>query len=154
MMRLFDSFHTFKYADERQCGRIVIKQLNGGQVDMHVIILILLIIGIIALIASFFVGRSSKGLEEEIEQVSISLHQEVSNIKRRLKAVEEELMVGIVPPVQRSTTAPKKPVHQIIVSQILALHSQGFSLAEIAKRASLSTDEVADVLRSKGVNRV
>lgn len=127
--------------------------MNGGQVDMEVIILILLIIGIIALIASFFIGHSSRGLEEELEQMSMSLHQETSHLKRRLKAVEEELMISVAPPIHHATTVQKKPVHQIIVSQILALHSQGFSLPEIAKRASLSPDEVAEVLRSKGVLR-
>ncbi|WP_153732954.1 hypothetical protein [Sporosarcina obsidiansis] len=112
--------------------------------------LILLIIGVLAVLASFFVGNHSRTFEDELEKVSVSLHQETSNLKKRVRVLEEELMV--TPPIQESfATAPKKTVHAIIVNQITSLHSQGYTIHEIAQRASMSEDEVAAVLRSKGV---
>ena len=116
--------------------------------------IILLIIGLISTLASFFVGSSSSKHAEEIEKVSISLHQETHNLKKRLKVVEEELMIGVghlSTPPPKNKKAMAKPVHNIIVNQILSLHEQGYSIADIAKRSSLSTNEVLAVLRSKGV---
>ncbi|WP_301107395.1 hypothetical protein [Sporosarcina sp.] len=114
------------------------------------IAIILLIVGIVALIASFFVGSNSRAFEDELEKVSVSLHQETSNLKKRVRVLEEELMVG-TPIPNNYTTVPKKPVHAIIVNQITSLHSQGYTIPEISQRASMPEDEVAAVLRSKGV---
>ena len=58
--------------------------------------IILLIIGLLCVIASFFI-RNSSNYDDELEKVSISLHQETNSLKKRLKAVEEELMFGIAP---------------------------------------------------------
>ena len=53
-------------------------------------------------------------------------------------------MIGVGPMTYRSakTQTTAKPVHEIIVNQILSLHSQGYSIDEIAKRSSLSNEEV------------
>ncbi|WP_432355246.1 hypothetical protein [Sporosarcina sp. A2] len=113
---------------------------------------ILFVIGIVALILSIFVGAKQKSTDE-VEQISISLHQETNHLKKRLKALEEELMIQPVPvgqPIHSRETV--KPVHTIIVSQIVALHGQGYSIEEISKRSSLPTDQVRTVLRSKGVH--
>lgn len=114
--------------------------------------LILIIIGLIAVFTSFFIGNSKDKYADELEKVSISLHQETSGLKKRLKAVEEELMIGVGP---ITSNLPKKqqakPIHEIIVNQILSLHSQGFSINDIAKRSSLTKEDVLSVLRSKGV---
>ena len=59
--------------------------------------IILLIIGLISIIASFFIGNSSSKYADELEKVSISLHQETNGLKKRLKAVEEELMISVGP---------------------------------------------------------
>jgi hypothetical protein len=110
--------------------------------------IILLIIGLLCVITSFFV-RNSSNYDDELEKVSISLHQETNSLKKRLKAVEEELIFGIAPmPVNAKST---KPIHEIIVNQILSLHAQGYSIREIAKRASLTEAEVSTVLQSRGV---
>jgi len=112
--------------------------------------LILLSIGIICIILSFFIGNSTRKNEEEIENISISLHQETNQLKKRLKAIEEELMIS-VGPVATEQRRKAKPVHEIIINQILSLKAQGYSIPEIAKRSSLSNEEVVDVLKSRGV---
>lgn len=111
----------------------------------------LMMIGIAALVISIFVG-SKQNDANEIEQVSISLHQETNHLKKRLKALEEEMMLEPAP-LNSSTRigAKAKPVHSIIISQITALHGQGYTVEEISTRSSLPTDQVRSVLRSKGV---
>ncbi|MEK5038849.1 helix-turn-helix domain-containing protein [Sporosarcina sp. FSL K6-3457] len=118
--------------------------------------IILLIIGLISIIASFFFGNFSNKYADELEKVSISLHEETSGLKKRIRAVEEELMIGAPPmPLGKKrkiiAKTKAKPVHNIIINQILSLHSQGYSINEIAKRSSLSNEEVITVLQSKGV---
>ncbi len=114
--------------------------------------LILIIIGLIAVILSFFIGNSTRTHSDELEKISISLHQETNGLKKRLKAVEEELMIGVGPMHKAGQPLKKeKPVHEIIINQILSLNSQGFSVEDIAKRSSLTKAEVNAVLRSKGV---
>lgn len=114
--------------------------------------MILIIIGLIAVIVSFFIGKSNHAYADELEKVSISLHQETSGLKKRLRVVEEELMIGMNP-VKANTQQIKKekPIHEIIINQVLSLNSQGFSIDDIAKRASLTTEEVISVLQSRGV---
>ncbi|MCG3089071.1 hypothetical protein [Sporosarcina cyprini] len=122
---------------------------------MDNLILLLLIVGIICVLLSFFFGRSSQRHAEDIENISISLHQETNQLKKRLKAVEEEMMIGgvthVTPGIGPKTKTSSKPVHEIIVNQILSLHSQGYSIADISKRSSLTTEEVVEVLRMRGV---
>ncbi|MCG7345132.1 hypothetical protein MHZ92_13380 [Sporosarcina sp. ACRSL] len=112
--------------------------------------IILLSIGLICIILSFFIGNTSRKSEEEIENISISLHQETNQLKKRLKAVEEELMIS-AGPVTNGHRRNSKPVHEIIINQILSLQAQGYSIPEIAKRSSLSNEEVMNVLKSRGV---
>ncbi|BAQ11373.1 hypothetical protein OXB_2902 [Bacillus sp. OxB-1] len=119
--------------------------------------LLLLGIGLILVIASFFVRGSNGRYADELEKISISLHQETNHLKKRLKTVEEELMIGIggspnlpVNSTHVKKTAPK-PIHEIIVNQILSLHAQGYTIGEIAIRSSLSNEDVIHVLSSRGM---
>ncbi len=114
--------------------------------------IILLIIGLISVLASFFIGNSSTKQADELEKVSISLHEETNSLKKRLKVVEEELMIGVgsISSGSKGTTKAK-PIHEIIINQILSLHAQGYSVGDIAKRSSLSNADVIAVLQSKGV---
>lgn len=114
--------------------------------------LLLIVLGIIISIASFFIGQKSKVDSEELEEISISLHQETNSLKKRIKALEEELMMSMEP-IDTSLNNPSQaePIHEIIINQILSLNSQGFSIDDIAKRASLSNEEVLRVLQTRGV---
>ena len=107
--------------------------------------LIIMIIGIIAIIISFFVKDSVKKLEKEVEELSFTMYQETSTLKRRLKTVEEELLIE-----GTKVSAPKKVakpvIHEIIKNQVMELHRQGYSLLEISKRSSLTIEEVKMVI--------
>ncbi|GKV68080.1 hypothetical protein NCCP2716_05780 [Sporosarcina sp. NCCP-2716] len=113
--------------------------------------IVLMGIGTAALLLSIFLSARPAG-SDDAEQMSISLYQETSQLKKRVKALEEELMMetGSLPTLPAGQPQDK-PVHSIIVSQITALHGQGFSVDEIAARSTLPPAQVLSVLRSKGV---
>lgn len=112
--------------------------------------LLLIVIGLIVVVASFFTGKSNRISPDELEKISMSLHQETNGLKKRIRAVEEELMIGMTPMHKQGSLVKEKPIHEIIINQILSLNSQGFSIEDIAKRASLSKEEVLSVLQSRG----
>ena len=142
--------------------------------------ILLMSIGIILIILSFFFKNSSKKIEKDVEELSISIFQETNNLKRRLKIVEEELLLepefqvkstsapsqkGQNPKVQQvmqavqqaaqvskiaQTTTQVKPIHQIIVSQVLELNKQGLSVADISIRSNLTEEQVRQVIANGG----
>ena len=115
--------------------------------------IMLIIIGIVIVIISFFIEHKARSYADDLEKMSISLQQETNGLKMRLKAVEEELLIGIGLVSSSKQPIPKnKPVHEILVNRLFSLHTQGLSVEAIAKRSSLTTTEVTAVLRSKGVN--
>ena len=133
---------------------------------------IIMIVGICVLILSFFVKDRTKKIEKDVEDLSINIYQETNAIKRRLKLVEEELLLD-VPPVAMSALSPVKktkvpmdpasatqpinkqstvkPVHSILVSQVLELGKQGMSVPEIQKRSALSMEQIVHILKNGGM---
>ena len=134
---------------------------------------IIMIIGICFLILSFFVKDSTKKIEKDVEELSINIYQETNALKRRLKLVEEELLLdgpsgsmnaipqqkkSSTPIVQTQSVPPSlnnqsnvKPVHSILVSQVLELGKQGMSVPEIQKRSTLSAEQIVHILKNGGI---
>lgn len=48
------------------------------------------------------------------------------------------------------TTTQVKPIHQIIVSQVLELNKQGLSVADISIRSNLTEKQVRQVIANGG----
>lgn len=136
-------------------------------------------VGIVLIIVSFLVKSSTKKIEQDVEELSISIFQETNNLKRRLKIVEEELLLEpefqvktpsainnpisnqkvqqVMQAVQQAAQVSKngqaaktKPIHQIIVSQVLELNKQGMSVADISIRSNLSEEQVRQVIANGG----
>ena len=108
--------------------------------------IIIMIVGIVLIAISFFFKDSSKKVESELEELSFTVYQETSTIKRRLKVIEEELLIESTKATTPSIKQTKPPIHDIIKNQVLELHKQGFSLNEISVRSSLTIDEVKYVI--------
>lgn len=107
---------------------------------------IIMIIGIVLIVFSFFFKDSSKKVEAELEDLSLTVYQETSALKRRLKVVEEELLIE---PTKVPLTVKKQArpiIHDIIKNQVLELHKQGYSLSEISARSSLTIDDIKYVI--------
>lgn len=107
---------------------------------------IIMIIGILLIVLSFLLKDSSKKVEAEVEELSFSLYQETSALKRRLKVIEEELLIESTKITSPKKNTKKPFVHEIIKNQVLELYKQGYSLKEISSRSSLTVEEVQLVI--------
>ena len=137
---------------------------------------IIMIVGILCIIVSFFLKDTTKRVEQDVEELSINIYQETNNIKRRLKIVEEELLLepnfqvkvpkkgnastqpatqGYVAPqtspIHMSTQASKsKPINSILMSQVLELNKQGLAIPEISKLSTLPEEQVIEIIAKGG----
>ena len=100
--------------------------------------IILLIIGLLWRCSFIFHKKFFAITDDELEKVSISLHEETNSLKKRLIGGRRGIDVRYCLRRTSQQLQSTKPVHEIIVNQILSLHAQGYSIREIAKRASLS----------------
>ncbi len=144
------------------------------------ITLIVMAVGIVLIIISFFLKDPSKQIEKDLEDLSIGIYQETNGIKRRLKIVEEELLlepnfkvhpqksavkktasdmfqqgspqVGASPskPLQQNGSNAK-PIHSILVSQVIELDKQGLSIEEISKLSTLTPEQIRSILSNGGM---
>lgn len=111
---------------------------------MGYVLLSLLVLSTLLLILSFFVKDPVKELKNEVDQLSLNQIQELYQMKRKIKILEEELLV---PDSDFSTTASqKKEVHAILKNQVWSLSQQGLSLEQIAKQSSLPVEDVELIL--------
>ncbi|HET7579800.1 MAG TPA: hypothetical protein VFK33_11000 [Bacillales bacterium] len=59
----------------------------------EIVILILLVAGAIVFIASFFKKDRIEGVENQMENLSITLMQELYKVKKKQNELEEEVMI-------------------------------------------------------------
>lgn len=124
--------------------------------------LLLMAVGLVIIILSFFLKDPSKKVAKDVENLSMSIYQETNQLNKRIKALEEEMMVdtavafkkGMTPSVTaaKKAYAPQatKHINPIILSQVLALNKQGLSITEIGTRSNLSEAEVIAVITEHG----
>jgi hypothetical protein len=84
---------------------------------------------VLLLLISFFQKDRVKEVEEQVEQLTLSTMQQLYEIKKRVKAVEEELLVGIEPFSNEE--------------QIWRLYKQGWTKEQIAHKVHMPIDEVS-----------
>lgn len=119
---------------------------------------ILMALGLIAIVCSFFLKDGNKQAEKQLDDLSISVFQETNALKKRLKIVEEELFLEpqfqvkkpSITPTPTIPKAPAKPIHDILKSQVIALNKQGLSISEISARSTLTEEQVRFVLATGG----
>lgn len=118
---------------------------------------ILMGVGIFLIILSFIIKDRTKKIEQDVEELSINLYQEMNSLKRRLKMVEEELMFEStvqykaktpISPTQTDIGSTKagKPIHSILISQVIELNKQGLSIEEISQRSTLTSEQIHSIL--------
>ncbi|GGG17931.1 hypothetical protein GCM10007425_10430 [Lysinibacillus alkalisoli] len=122
--------------------------------------IILMVAGCILMAVSFFFSTGNKKLSKEMEDLSITVFQETNALKKRLRIVEEELLLEpqfqVKKPQQKSssfampTTYTEKPIHDILKSQVMALQKQGLSIHEISVRSTLTEEQVKSVIANGG----
>ena len=114
---------------------------------MGYIIISLVALAAILFLLSFFLKDPYKELREELDQLTIQQIQDLYQIKKKLKVLEEELLVNdSMLDKQSSFNTGKKQIHDIIKNQVWSLAQQGMDLNQIAKQSSLSTHEVQEII--------
>lgn len=110
--------------------------------------LIVMVIGLAIIILSFFIKDSSKKTEKDLEELSISIYQETNNIKRRLKMVEEELLLEPNFKVQ-SPKAQVKPSPMATFQQVAEQVKAAQAMSQPLPQATTSTKPVNGILVSQ-----
>ncbi|MBS4191297.1 hypothetical protein KHA94_13995 [Bacillus sp. FJAT-49705] len=122
---------------------------------MEFVMISLLAFAIILLIFSAFMRDPYKSIREEIDQLTMQQIQDMYVIKKKLKVLEEELLVNDVDfqpalSVQQSPSPKqKKDIHEIIKNQVWSLAQQGLTVDQIAKQSTLMPSEVESILVEK-----
>ncbi|MDX8364229.1 hypothetical protein [Cytobacillus sp. IB215665] len=117
---------------------------------MEYAIVILFAIAIILLIVSFVSKDKVSDLEKQIEQLSLSVMQDNYQVKKKLKILEEELLVNdsVLPNniFQQDENLRPKATHDAKHEQIQSLLNLGQTVEEIAKETSLTIEEVGIIV--------
>ncbi|MGE7647119.1 hypothetical protein ACQKM1_04895 [Peribacillus frigoritolerans] len=121
---------------------------------METLIVLLFSLAIVLLIISFFGKDKVAKLEEDLEQMTLTYMQDIYQIKKKVKILEEEFVIqdDPVPSVKdQSTVIPNdiEPIHEILKSQVLSLYSQGLTLDQIARQSSLTKEQTISVIEQQ-----
>ncbi|MEJ9210036.1 helix-turn-helix domain-containing protein [Bacillus smithii] len=111
---------------------------------MYGFILGLLAASLLLFILSFFMKSRFKTMEQQLEEISLQFLQENYQVKKKLKVLEEELLMGDPYSEEKNT---HQKVNEIIRNQVISLYFQGKSMDQIAKQSSLSLSQVKQILK-------
>jgi predicted PurR-regulated permease PerM len=121
---------------------------------METLIVLLFSLAIVLLIISFFGKDKIAKLEEDLEQMTLTYMQDIYQLKKKVKILEEEFVIqdDPVPSVKDQSTVTSndiEPIHEILKSQVLSLYSQGLTLDQIARQSSLTKEQTLSVIEQQ-----
>ncbi|MCJ7843415.1 hypothetical protein MUB24_21570 [Lederbergia sp. NSJ-179] len=114
---------------------------------MNILVIILLSLAILLFLVSLFQPDKTKALEKEMEQLSMKMLQENYLLKKRVKVLEEELLITDLQgplPKQNQVNRP----NEILKNQVIALYHQGLNLGQISKQSSLPMNKVQQIIKT------
>jgi DNA-directed RNA polymerase specialized sigma24 family protein len=131
--------------------------MKWGDIMEHLIeytMIALVFLSLLLLILSFFAKDKIKGLEEQIDQLTMSFVQETYQLKKKLKILEEELLMSDEDIMEIVRKKALNDSTQLEREQVLSLYKRGFSYEQIAKETSMTTEEVRMMLQQylRGMN--
>jgi peptidoglycan hydrolase CwlO-like protein len=121
---------------------------------METLIVLLFSLAIVLLVISFFGKDKVAKLEEDLEQMTLTYIQDIYQLKKKVKILEEEFVIqdDPVPSVKDQITVTSndiEPIHEILKSQVLSLYSQGLTLDQIARQSSLTKEQTLSVIEQQ-----
>lgn len=124
--------------------------IRGGLVE--ILIIILLCIAILLFLVSFLKKDSLTNIENTIDELSLQHVQDVYQLKKRIRILEEELLSVDNWDVLKSNQPDSSiktniPVNAILKNQVLALYQQGISIDDISKRSTLQHQDIIAILK-------
>lgn len=111
--------------------------------SMEYAIIILLAIAILLFVVSFYGKDRVKMVQEEIDQLSLSMVQETYLLKKKIKILEEELLTN---DIDHESGPSQTSVMSLSNSTILSLYDSGLSYEEIGKKTNVAVEEVQLIL--------
>jgi hypothetical protein len=119
---------------------------------MQTVFITLLTIAILLLIFSFFKKDHVKKLQEELEELTLTHMQDVYQLKRKVKILEEELLIqdGSTGGFISQSMNKAQPINEILKVQVLSLYQQGRSLEQITKQSTLPMETVRKIIEENG----
>ncbi|MEH7124980.1 hypothetical protein V7127_17280 [Bacillus sp. JJ1773] len=106
---------------------------------------ILFIAAIVLLILSFYKsGQSSSRLEQQIDQLTFSLMEEVYQLQQQIKSLEIDAEITAKEAGIETVSYEKR----LLLREMIDLHRRGYSYESIALEKQLSTDEAESLLAS------
>ncbi|MBB2480128.1 MULTISPECIES: hypothetical protein [Heyndrickxia] len=113
---------------------------------MNSLIFLLLILSILLFIISFFQKDRTSSVEKEVEELSLNLYQETYQLKKRMKVLEEELLMDGNGSQNQSFSPPRNEINAILKNQVIALHKQGLNVEQISKQSALPITDVQKII--------
>jgi DNA-directed RNA polymerase specialized sigma24 family protein len=131
--------------------------IKWGEIMEHLMeytLLALVFFSLLLLTVSFFAKDKFKTLEEQIDHLTMSFVQETYQMKKKLKVLEEELLMSDEDVMEIVRKKAFNDSLEMEREQVFALYKQGLSYEQIAKETSLTTEEVRMILqqRLRGMN--
>ncbi|WP_071395757.1 hypothetical protein [Bacillus tuaregi] len=119
---------------------------------MSTLLISLFCVSLLLFFLSFFLKDPYKQLREEIDQLNMNQLQEMYQIKKKLKILEEELLINEIElsPSLSKIESENRAVHDIIKNQVRSLAGQGTPIEQIARQSSLPIKEVQSILKEYG----
>lgn len=114
-----------------------------GVTMIEMTIIILFSLSILLFILSFFRKDRTEDIEKQIEELSITYMQEMYQLKKKIRHLEEELLIQHTP----SPFQAKSSSQQRLVKEVIAYYEQGDQIEVIAKKTGLTSSEVARFLQ-------
>ncbi|TWI57807.1 hypothetical protein [Halalkalibacter nanhaiisediminis] len=107
-------------------------------------ILILFSIAILLFVLSFFRKDRTADIEKQLENISIRYMQEMYQLKKKIRLLEEELLINHQSSafLKQSKSSSK----QQLLKEIVERYEQGDDIEEIAEATELTIDEVQGLL--------
>ena len=103
---------------------------------MEYMIIGLLLVAILQLLVSFLRKDKLHEIEQQVDQLSLTLMHETYQLKKKMKILEEELLINDQD-IPKSIT-PERDENEYILAQV----ENGIAFNQIAKESGIPTEEV------------
>ncbi|WP_156906525.1 hypothetical protein [Alteribacter aurantiacus] len=109
------------------------------------LIIIMFSVSSLLFVLSFAKKDPAKEMEKQVENFSISLMQEMYQVKKKVKALEEELVIENTNEVAAATEPALTP-SELTRDDVLALYEEGFDIKEISSQTNRSEADIDELL--------
>ncbi|MGN1387111.1 MAG: hypothetical protein ACI4XS_10940 [Bacillus sp. (in: firmicutes)] len=120
---------------------------------MGIVLICLLVLAILLFVLSFFKVDRVAELERSVEEMSLQHIQDIYQLKRQVRILEEELLTPEHVPFSSNlhliNEESATKVNEILKNQVKSLYQQGFSIKEIAARSTLSHNDIIHILQTR-----